>query len=1290
MRLNRAAASFLCAGALIAASTPPVHADPADPVVPLPQWAAELNGQTEPAAYFVRLRTTPAVQRISLASADQDPTTRLAIEAEVAADVNVDAQEILTEIPEADLLYTTSNGVSGVALYTSGESLTALADRPDVTSVTRIPVLYPSTSTTDVVTEAFNTWGQNTGRDVTIAVIDSGIDFTHKDFGGDGNAAQYRDPAARAAAPAADDFPNQVIVGGWDFAGEDYTGGPGAQEDPNPMDVPTDWCTAPAHLQRVDGHGTHVAGSAAGRGVTESGETFTGDYTSLKPKDLARMKVGPGVAPGAQIVALRIFGCAGGTTLMYKAFDWLLSSDDQGQPRITDVINLSLGSEYGAHDEDITDEYIKRLTERGALVVAAAGNDGNLPEVISYPASDRQVLAVANSHADVWMEEADDLSQVQPQSHNNQINIHSSRGLHGSHGVIKPDISAPGQWISSAGVGTGDQAKVATGTSMSSPAVAGAAALVAEARPNFSPLELKAALMNTATTDIVFPSGAPQTPIRAGSGLLNARDAVDTDVLVYATSDPDLVSLTFGVVDVPAAGWEQTQEVTVRNVGDSPASFALSYAPALDMPGVDFAIEPTQVEVAAGQSTTVRVTARVTDQAALRRVADESEGYDFVAQEAGRLVLSSDTQTLRLPLHVAPRPVAAQQVPATAVVPQLATATDLEASEVPLPVSGEGFAGLAESERFNSYAFTTKLVAELPRGNDDKNIQTDWLRAMYLRRIGIATNLDDVAQTSPEDAHIFLALETWDAWTRLGTERATFHVRFSRKDSNATGEVHIASVETQGHETNLHIVNRGTAKTTDQVPLLGLDYDQDNALFDSRVIGLEVPLKALGYSMQDIRDKNIEFEYQVTAATNAAPYRPGLGDWNIGSRSPELYFSAQEARVLPPANADAAQFVMRAGPDVNLTPRVAGPAEQVKAMRLLTIFTRNTDDKLSAITTLHAPASIATPTPTVAPSPTPTPTLTATPSPIPTGTPHPTPAVTRIAGPNRFGTAAELYAARADWGSAVVLASGDNFADALAATPLAAALDAPLLLTNREQLPTDTLTALQRARRLGADNVYVAGGMGTISHRVVAQLEDLGFTVERLHGSSRYETAHALAGKTRQVLASQGLLVGHVVLVDGTNFADALSAGPVAAAHHGVILLTDGTTLRHDTKRMAASIQSPKVAIGGAAARASGALADNGVVGPNRYATATLAAEQYLPTAPGVVLTSGLSFPDALAGGAFAAKHDAALLLVTTNQLPAPVAQYLQRKQPQQVWITGGVSTVNATVEQATRHALHR
>ena len=133
-------------------------------------------------------------------------------------------------------------------------------------------------------------------------------------------------------------FPTAKVVGGFDFAGDAYNGGNAPQPDADPMDC--------------NGHGTHVAGTAAGFGVNADGTTFAGPFGTGVP--FGSLRIGPGAAPRRTLYALRVFGCGGGTNLTVQAIDWAMDPNDDGDlSDHLDVINMSLGSSFGSAHHDL-------------------------------------------------------------------------------------------------------------------------------------------------------------------------------------------------------------------------------------------------------------------------------------------------------------------------------------------------------------------------------------------------------------------------------------------------------------------------------------------------------------------------------------------------------------------------------------------------------------------------------------------------------------------------------------------------------------------------------------------------------------------------------------------------------------------------------------------------------------------------------------------------------------------------------------------------------------------------
>lgn len=170
------------------------------------------------------------------------------------------------------VLYRTSAISAGVAVRTDVTNYRALLNLPGVRRVLPIvPKTLENAGVADLI-DAPEVWESlgNTGQGIDIAIIDTGIDYTHTDFGGSGSVEEYnaiRENESQPAAPGV--FPNAKVVGGFDFAGDDYNAdsaspdySPVPQPDPNPLDC--------------NGHGSHVAGTAAGYGVNADGSTLHG------------------------------------------------------------------------------------------------------------------------------------------------------------------------------------------------------------------------------------------------------------------------------------------------------------------------------------------------------------------------------------------------------------------------------------------------------------------------------------------------------------------------------------------------------------------------------------------------------------------------------------------------------------------------------------------------------------------------------------------------------------------------------------------------------------------------------------------------------------------------------------------------------------------------------------------------------------------------------------------------------------------------------------------------------
>jgi subtilisin family serine protease len=312
---------------------------------------------------------TPAL----LAAADAHPTPQIARAhlANIAHEQQRAHQRLAALSAHAEPLFHLQRAYNGIAVRVPPEALVGLANAPWVQAILPLRPKYLAHRTSMALIGAPAAWAAApdglTGAGVRIGIVDTGVDYTHATFGGTA-APPHFGPGAK-------------VAGGYDFAGDTYNGFNQPRPDNDPRDC--------------HGHGTHVAATAAGYGVTTAGTTYRGPYTAAALADLA---LGPGVAPEASIYALRVFGCgAFGTLLTDQAIEWAL--DPNGDGDLTDrldILNLSLGIDF-ASPNDSTALAAQRATAAGMIVVAAATNSGDSSFAVGSPALADGVIAVAGS-----------------------------------------------------------------------------------------------------------------------------------------------------------------------------------------------------------------------------------------------------------------------------------------------------------------------------------------------------------------------------------------------------------------------------------------------------------------------------------------------------------------------------------------------------------------------------------------------------------------------------------------------------------------------------------------------------------------------------------------------------------------------------------------------------------------------------------------------------------------------------------------------------------------------------
>lgn len=596
----------------------------------------------------------------------------------------------------AEILSSQRVGANGFRIKVKPDQVENLKQLPGVRSVGRVELHTLDNAQSVPWIGAPAVWAAlNKGAGIKIGIIDSGIDYTHADFGGSGNPADYANNDPNIIEPGT--FPTAKVKGGYDFAGANYDArvtGSVPTPDPDPIDIY--FTNDPDDV----GHGTHVAGTAAGIGVSGS--------------------VGAGVAPGADLYSIKVFGdIASSTDLTSLGIEWAMDPNGDGDMSDhLDVINMSLGSALG-EPADPSAISSNNAAAIGIVVVASAGNEGNHPYVTGAPAVARSAISVAantpggrlasrftvnapatvagvydslegagpvtlaqtgpvggvlvpttpadgcapltnaaavngkiafvvrgvcgfitkyqtaqaaGAKAIVVYNDGADPTRVAPivmggldntvtipglmisstagqqllaaglgvtatldlatnPALSDRIATFSSRGpgLGGSN--FKPDLSAPGVSIVSAGAGTGTGPITLQGTSMAAPHVSGAAALLRKAHPQLDPSAIKALLQNST----VDSNPSSDTDLaRQGTGAIR----VDEAVALKSYAAPGGIS--FGRLN-PLVPITAARTVTLKDLSGGRRSFVGTHVPHKTYPGVEVKCPPQARLVANGQ-----------------------------------------------------------------------------------------------------------------------------------------------------------------------------------------------------------------------------------------------------------------------------------------------------------------------------------------------------------------------------------------------------------------------------------------------------------------------------------------------------------------------------------------------------------------------------------------------------------------------------------------------------------------------------------------------------------------
>ena len=347
----------------------PVHREG----VPLEHYVPAVARTSVTGRYFVVMRSPSVSDQVlaagrSLSRAAQVDASRVALRSQ-------DAAIAQARTAGGDIVFRYSRLVNGFSAAMSAPAAQAMARRSDVSAVQPVNVVVQENESSVPFIGATKVWRQLgvRGEGMRVAVVDSGIDYTHADFGGPGTVAAYQHNDPNIVERGT--FPTDKVIGGFDFVGSNYD----VLDDETSNDIPRPDFDP---LDR-DGHGTHVAGTCCGIGVAGS--------------------VGAGVAPRAKLYAFKVWDVGNSTDdVLVAAYERAVDPNHDGDTGDhVDVLQFSGGVDYGTLNS-VEAVAAQRVVDLGTVFVAAAGNAGNQAGggsayIVGTPATARGVISVAAS-----------------------------------------------------------------------------------------------------------------------------------------------------------------------------------------------------------------------------------------------------------------------------------------------------------------------------------------------------------------------------------------------------------------------------------------------------------------------------------------------------------------------------------------------------------------------------------------------------------------------------------------------------------------------------------------------------------------------------------------------------------------------------------------------------------------------------------------------------------------------------------------------------------------------------
>ena len=290
--------------------------------------------------------------------------------------------------------------------------------------------------------------------------------------------------------------------------------------------------------------------------------------------------------------------------------------------------------------------------------------------------------------------------------------------------------------------------------------------------------------------------------------------------------------------------------------------------------------------------------------------------------------------------------------------------------------------------------------------------------------------------------------------------------------------------------------------------------------------------------------------------------------------------------------------------------------------------------------------------------------------------------IQRLSGDNRYETSVEVSEKNFKSADTVVLASGQNIADALVASSYADIEEAPILLTNKNSISDEVLDEIER---LKADKVVIVGGQSSISSSVESRLKKEDIKVKRISGSDRFDTSDKLSQEVSRLSKKSS----QAILVNGYKNIDALSVSSLATKEELPILLNGRNALNMSVKNRLKQMNVNKVYIIGGNNSISSDVEKElkrmqiSVVrlsGTDRYETSANIAKYAYKDFDEAIVASGENPVDALAASTLTGKKEAPILLTNKNKIPKSIKKIIEDMDIGKITIVGGENSITDNV----------